>query len=201
MSETSESQKTIEDYLCRVVRSLHGLPQNEVDEFVAELRSHIQERAAPAGTMTDQSVQDALGSLGKPESLARMYRAECMGARAIAIRSPWLAFKTALLWAFLSVGGLVVFTVSLVGYLMGIDLILSAGLRPWFPENIGIWWGAHPFMLDMGAHWPAPPGANEIVAWWVSPVLLLVGTAFIFGTHLFTLACIRRFRRLRVADA
>ena len=199
MSETKDPEKWIGDYLRRVRRKLGGLSQEEVDEILQELRSHILERAEETGTVTVRNVQAALGSLGRPETLGRMYRSEGLAARALASRSPWLAFRAVLLWAFLSVGGFVVLTVALTGYGMGIDFILSAVLKPFFPRNMGIWWGGHPFVFEMGAHWPAPPGAKELTGWWVSPLLLAVGVGFLFITHRFTLACIRRFRRLRAA--
>lgn len=201
MSATNDPEKWIEDYLRRVSGKLRGLSQQEVGEILEELRGHIRERALETGTLTVGSVQAALESLGKPETLARMYRTEGLAVRAIASRSPWLAFRAVLLWAFLSVGGLVVFTVAVTGYGMGIDFILSAVLKPLFPRNMGIWWGGHPFVFEMGAHWPAPPGAKELTGWWVSPLLLAVGIGFLFITHRFTLACIRRFRRLRAAHA
>lgn len=201
MREANEPREMIENYLRQVRSGLRGLAENEATEILRELRSHIEERAQVAGAVTRTSVEAALESLGRPGNLARMYRTEDLAARAVASRSPWLVLRTVFLWAFLSIGGFIVFTFSLTGYLMGIDFVLSAVLRPFFPSNMGIWLGRNPFAFEMGAHWPPPRGTVQMHGWWVSAVLLIVGVGFLFITHTLTLACIRRFRRLRVTYA
>lgn len=201
MCEVNDPRNRLEQYLLRVRGGLQGIPHEQVGEIVQELRSHIQDRAEVAGVMTDSAVQAATDSLGKPEDLARMYRAENLTARAIATRSPWLIFRSVIRWAFLSVGGFVVFIVALAGYLMAAGFFLCAVLKPFFPRNVGMWLGGNLSVFDIGAHWPAPTGTREVLGLWMIPISLVAGTVFFLLTHRFTLASVRSFRRTRVTYA
>ncbi|HEV2387237.1 MAG TPA: hypothetical protein VGS20_08280 [Candidatus Acidoferrales bacterium] len=201
MPDATDPRQTMELYLLRVRRALGRLPEGEIVEILRELRSHIQERADRAGAITRESVQVALEALGDPVELARMYLNENLVARAVASRSPWLILRAIFRWACLSAGGFLVFLLALTGYGTGIAFLFCAALKPFFPGHVGLWWRRNPILFDLGAHWPIPAGARELLGWWMIPVSVVAGLALFLLTHRFTLASIRRFRHFRLMPA
>src|SRR4029077_254612 len=103
-------QTRIDTYLMRLRRSLGELPAEEVNEILREIRSHIFERAARDGELTDQKLMTILRELGQPEDIGPLYQAEAMVARARSSFSPSLIFSTTLRWAMRSFVGFVVFS-------------------------------------------------------------------------------------------
>ena len=60
----------VDDYLRRLDAAASGLPADQRDELVSEIRDHLQEalRQAPAGDQA--AVRNALERLGSPEEIA-----------------------------------------------------------------------------------------------------------------------------------
>jgi len=193
----SEAQQKIDAYLAMLRRRLGGLNPDEVREVVEELRSHILERAAGGGELTAAGVDAVLAALGSPEELAREYMTEALLGRAEAGRSPLRTLDGLFHWATFSLAGFVVLLSSVVGYFLGAAL-LCAVLRPFHPHSAGLWLipdstGDFVLSLRMGFE-GAPPGAREVLGWWIVPLGLLAGCGLLVLTTRFALWCARQHR-------
>ena len=77
--------------------------------------------------------------------------------------------------------GFVAFLFSIIGYGLGLSLISCSLLKPFFPNNIGLWVSSHGIEL-------AAPNASdlgpELVGWWIIPMSLFVGVLFLVVTTL-----------------
>src|SRR5271169_4784376 len=109
MTMAGDAQQRIEAYLGRLRGRLRGANDEEVREIVAELRSHIIDKAAVSGEangeITPAGVDAALAALGSPEELASQYMTDTLLARAEVSRSPLQILRSLFRWASLSVAG------------------------------------------------------------------------------------------------
>jgi len=172
----------IDIYLAALRKQLGGLPAEDVEEILRELRGHIAERAEGALQGSGTPVERILRELGAPEHIAALYRADSLVAHARAGFSPVLIVRTTLRWANRTAVGFAAFLAGLVGYAVGASMIVCAILKPFFPANVGLWIGSHHLLL--GAEIPRPQGP-DLLGWWIIPYGLGVGTAFLLGTTVF----------------
>ena len=170
----------VDEYLTALRKQLAGLPAEEVEEILRELRGHIAERAAESDSeQNGRSVVEILRQLGTPEEIGSLYRAEALVAHARAGFSPALIIRATIRWATRTVVGFLTFLAGLVGYALGVSFIACAILKPFFPAYIGLWINSHNVLL--GAEVPRPHGP-ELLGWWIIPYGLGLGVAFILGT-------------------
>jgi len=181
-----DAQLGIDAYLNRMRSRLRGLSDQTTAEILAELRSHITEKAAADGEMTAASVDAALVALGSPEELASEYVTDELLARAEVSRSPIHIIESLFRWASLSVAGFFVLLGSIAGYFLGAAFILVAALKPFHPDTAGLWvtqdaTGDLAFSLHLGFG-SAQVGGREVLGWWVVPVGLLAGCGLVILT-------------------
>jgi hypothetical protein len=198
----SDGQQRIEAYLGKLRGRLHGVRDDEVREIIEELRSHITDRAAADGEVTDAGVDAALAALGSPEELASQYMTDNLLARAEVSRSPVQILKSLFRLASLSVAGFFVLLGSVVGYFFGAVFILVAVARLFHPRTAGLWTLrestgdlALSFRLGFGS---APVGGKDVLGWWVIPVGWLTGCGLVMLTTHIALWFVRQYRRSRV---
>jgi uncharacterized membrane protein len=173
-------QGQVDGYFAALREQLAGLPADDVEEIVRELRGHIVERAAEGSSERNATpVEQILRQLGTPEEIGALYRADAMVAHARAGFSPALIISTTTRWATKTFLGFLAFLAGLVGYAFGAALIVCAVLKPFFPAYIGLWINPHGVLL--GAEVPRPHG-QELLDWWIIPYGLGLGIAFILGT-------------------
>lgn len=202
VSSTDEQQQKIEAYLARLRGGLRGMNEHEVDEILQELRAHIADKTVVGGGATTSTVDTTLDALGSPEALANQYLTVALLSRAEINRSPVRIMQGLFRWASLSIAGLLVMAASIVGYVLGGALMLSALLKLIHPRTAGLW--AYPastgdleLSLRMGFGGP-PIGARDVLGWWILPVGLLTGCGLVALTTRFALWCARRYRQSRV---
>ena len=105
----------LETYLTQVQRYLHGLPDAEAREVIAELRSHVLDKVD--GAPTSQGVEAAIAQLGSPKEVARLNVTERVVVHLEAGRSPWRVLLGVTRLARLSLYGFFTFLVTFVtGY-------------------------------------------------------------------------------------
>jgi hypothetical protein len=199
---SGEAEQKIEAYLARLRKHLRGIDEKELHEILEELRGHILDRSTVSGEEASADAMDrTLAALGTPERLAGEYLADNLLAQADMSRSPLRVLQILFRWASLSVAGFFVFLGSIVGYFLGAALILCALLKPVHPQTAGLWripagadGSAFSLRLGFGS---APPGASDVLGWWIIPIGLVVGWALVMLTTRFGLGCARRLRRSR----
>ncbi len=191
----TDDARQIDDYLGKLRRNLRGLKADDARDIVEELRSHILDKSA------EQKVEAVLSALGPPEELASQYTTESLFVRAEVSRSPWAILKSLFHWASLSVAGFFVLMGSLLGYFAGVVLILVGYLKLIHPHTAGIWTtrddtGDLQILVRLGFGSP-PPGAHEVMGWWIVPIGVLGGFGLVMLTTRFALWCVRRYRQTR----
>ena len=181
-----------EEYLRAVRKRLRGFPPEAAGEIVDELRSHIIDKTAQTN-----DVAATLAALGDPEELAARYIAEDTLARAEVSRTPFGVLDALFRWATLSASGFFVLVAAMGGYFFGAALIVCAILKPFHPASAGLWeiasGGDIQYSLRMGFGAP-PPGAIDLLGWWIVPIGLVGGAALVTLTTRFALWCARRAR-------
>lgn len=192
-----ESQKVIEQYLAALRRHLRELMDEDAQDIVEEIRAHILDKTSGGGE--PEAVSATLAALGTPEELASRYRTDELLARAQRSRSPALLFRSLLRWATLSLVGLIVFVVSVAAYCAGGVLVLLAGLKVLYPRTTGIWRlpGPNNYGAGFGNTGNPPPGAHDILGWWLVPVLSGLGLGLMALTFWFGTWSLRKFWRPR----
>jgi len=179
---TEPANDPVDSYLAALRKQLAGLPADEVDEILQELRGHIVERAAGSGSEQNRlPVERVLRELGTPEEIGSLYRADALVARARAGFSPALIIRATNRWATRTVLGFLAFLTGVMGYAVGCAFIACAVLKPFFPTHIGLWINSHNVLLGAA---PRPHGP-ELLGWWIIPYGLAVGSAFILGVTVF----------------
>jgi hypothetical protein len=202
MTIAEDSQHKIDAYLGQLRKRLRGLRDEDVQEIVEELRSHILDKALVAGNVTAAGVDSAVTALGSPDDLAGQYMTDDLLARAQVSGSLLLILRSLFRWASLSVAGFFILIGSLLGYFLGIVLGWAAILKPLHPHTAGLWvipkpGGDYELSLHIAGFGSAPPGAHEVLGWWIIPLGLIVGLGLFFVTLRLDLWCIGRFRQSR----
>jgi Protein of unknown function (DUF1700) len=201
MNMTGESQQQIEAYLNRLRTRLQGINDVEVRDIVEELRSHITDKLESHETTAPVDVSTILCALGSPEELASQYVTDNVLAKAEVSRSPLQILKSLFRWASLSVMGFFVLLGSMLGYFVGIVLMLVALLKPIHPQTAGLWLFPHAngdiefsFRLGFGG---VPPGGKEVLGWWMVPIGFSAGCALVMVTTYVAVWCVRQYRKSR----
>lgn len=192
MTTVAGSERTMDKYLARVRAALLGLPEGEIDDILRELRSHIVELAGANGG----DVEAAIRSLGDPVDLSKSYRTENLLAQAECGGSP-LAILQGLRHGSRSGIGRFLGTVLYVfGYANVLTLWAAAIEKLFAPSRTGLWY-------EPGSWWPftlvtdgqPPPGAREVLGWWLIPAAAVLGWALRYLIDRIALRWIRRHRR------
>jgi hypothetical protein len=176
---------------------LRGINEQDIQEIVQELRSHILDKTETRENTLDK-VSETLESLGSPEQLAGEYLTDNLLARAEVSRSPMRILAVLFRWASLSIAGFLVFLSSIAGYFLGMAFVLCALLKPIHPQTAGLWiipTDAEGTTISLRLGFGSPPlDARDVLGWWIVPIGLIVGCGLAMLTTRFALWCVRRYR-------
>jgi len=181
-------------YLDQVRRHLKGLPQVEVQEIVAELRSHVLDKVE--GTPTPQKVEAAIAALGSPREVARLNLTERVAAELEADRSPLTVLRGVGRLAGLSLYGAFAGLVSFTGYAMAAAFLVTAAVKPFAREHAGLWRvpDAHDnYSFSLGVN--SSPHGQELLGWWIIPIGIAAGLVLGWLTWRFGLFSVRLMGR------
>jgi hypothetical protein len=173
---TPTRNEQIETYLAGLDEALKGMRREQRDEILKEIRTHILD-SLPDNPQA--GVEPVLRALGAPERLAEQYQTEFLLAQASHSFSPWLLLSTAWRWGHTGVRGFVVFMVAMVGYVVALGFFVTALLKPFLPNRIGLWVGHGSFAF--GATGPGT-GVHEVLGNSYIPVTMLLAFGAAVGT-------------------
>lgn len=183
LSEAGEAR--VRGYLFVLGQSLKSfLPRAVVMDAVQELESHIRERIDGAEPEPDEhtALERLLQEIGMPQRVAQAYSAEITIEEAITTgrivptaRAFWNLATTSLLGFFPALG-------LLLGYLLGFGSLLTAFLKPIFPNNAGM------LVVDgvprgFGVFEDIPQGGEMAGGYWIIPILIAMGLAVLIITQ------------------
>jgi hypothetical protein len=201
MTFSGESERTIEAYLAALRKQLWDLTDEDARDIVDEIRTHILEKTS--GDTAPETVQETLTALGTPVDLAGRYRTEELLERGRQARSASFVLRSLLRWTGLSVGAVLVFAVSIIGYGVGGGLFLL-GIMKVMDHSTGVWGVFNQHNVSLGFQSPGPPstpGAHELLGWWLLPIGLLFGPGLFLLTFRLDTWSIRRFWKPRTPAA
>jgi hypothetical protein len=196
MTLSAESQKSIDTWLAAFRKQLRDLMDEDARDIVEEIRAHILDKTS--ADPSPDSTRATLAALGTPEQLAVRYRTDELLQRAQLSRSPAVILRSTLRWATLSLAGLLVFVVSVVGYCIGGILVVAALLKAVFPRHAGlnITHNADTWGLGFGAG-SGPATGHDPLGLWLIPIFLLIGGGILFLTFRFGAWSLRKLWRPR----
>jgi hypothetical protein len=185
MTLSDASQKAIDDYLAALRRQLRDLMEEDMNDIVEEIRTHILDKA----TAGAHPVEQTLAALGAPGDRAARYCTEEMMRRAEAHRSGTQKARIAGRWTFAILAGLVVLIVSAVGYSLGGFLIIIGIAKLMWPKGTGLWESHNPdgtwgLGLSGGSGNAPPANSHDLLGWSVYPIGFILGPAIIYWTYL-----------------
>src|SRR5687768_17517137 len=138
LSETGESR--VRGYLFVLERSLRTTATATLAaDAVREVESHIRDRVAESEGMPNErdALEAILTRLGSPATVARAYSLEMImeeaevGGRMVAV------IRSVFHGAIIGVGQFFIAMLLFTGYVAGAGFILTAALKPIFPNNVG----------------------------------------------------------------
>ena len=157
--------------------------------ILREIAAHIRDAQEEPGAKLD----DVLARLGPPEKLAAQYRDGLLIRQASRSYSPVVLLRGTLRLATRGVSGMVVFFAGMFGYLIGGGCVLSAMLKPVFPQNTGVWMrDGH--IVSSGTLLAIPAGAHEVLGNWYIVIMLVLGSLLLLGTMYLIRATLRLSR-------
>ncbi len=184
----------LDAYLAQVHRHLKGLPEAEVRETLAELRSHVLDKVE--GHVSPASVEAAIAELGSPREVARVNVTERVVAGLETSRSPLSVLRGVVRLAGLSVYGLCAFLVSFAGYAMAAAFFVTALAKPFFWDHAGLWVGRDPtgdLTVSLGINTGVT--GHEVLGVWIIPIGLAASAVFGWLTWRFGIFSLRLMGR------
>lgn len=187
-----------EVYLEELRSFLKRVPAGETEEILREISTHLAEKSTVGDRIDPMLEQQAILDLGPASDLGRLFLADFNLQAAGVSRSPHRILRSLFQWSTFSAIGFFTLLVGLLGYLSAAVLLVSAVLKPFVPESIGVWYRPHPFSISTGYH-AAKPASFEVLGWALVPVFIVAGSLLSVLTTWTTSWAIRRFaKRLRI---
>lgn len=180
------TDRQMESYLTSLRAHLGPMTLSEREEILREIEAHIRD----AQEERHWSLEEVLTRLGKPEELAAQYRDGMLIRRASRSYSPVLLLRGALRLATRGLSGIIVFFAGVIGYAIGGGFVLSAFLKPVFPDHTGVW-VRDGQLISSGTLLYPPAGAHEVLGYWYIVVMLILGSLLLLGTMYLIRATLR----------
>jgi hypothetical protein len=170
MTKEESVQSRVEGYLDRVRTELRGLPARQIDDILRELHAHAIELAEGKG------IEAAFASLGDPADLAKAYRAESKIVRAECSSSTLTIFLGLRHAGRTRTGRFLATVLYAFGYVNVVALWLVAVDKLLWPSRTGLWYLPGDWKsLALRTNYSPPPGAHELLGWWLIPAAILAG--------------------------
>jgi hypothetical protein len=150
-----------------------------------------------------EALERILLELGPPLHVAKAYSAERIVDEAIATERFVPMLRAVWHLAVTTVSGFGAALGILIGYLIGIVLLIIAALKPIFPENVGLWvrngqTSVFP-SFNLGAQFPLPPDHHVIGGYWIIPICLFLGMLILVLNHRGTMKFLNWWRNRRIS--
>ena len=165
-------------------------PQSTVDrdDIVEETRLHILARIE-----TGQTLQAVLSSLGPAEVYASRFNDEMEITGALGSEKPIAVLFTILKRAHRSLTAVAAVASVLALSVCALAFVVTAGLKPFDPEHIGLWLSSHGSLLVGSIS--NPTDHRELLGGWIYPVAaIMVAIAWLLG-RLVMIWTLRRIAR------
>ncbi len=170
-----------EGFLRRVRQGLASLTPAEQEDIIAELRSHLLDRQ-------NQGHENPLAGFETPEDLAADFVSEHALRGALSQGTSWALGRALLIAARDSVLSLAVLFPLLVLQVAALGVLVVAALKPFMPEQLGLWIGGGNFLVGTSN---GNPAVHEVLGWWAIPVLTIAGVLLFWFCNRAMMALVR----------
>ena len=178
---TPANAAAIDPFLRKVRQGLASLPTAEREEIVAELRADLLERQARGDA-------DPLRGFGSPEKLAAEFVGEYTLRGALAQGTSWALGRALCVAGRDSGRALLALLPLLLLQLTALSLLLSAALKPFLRDHVGLWMGGGVFFIGVSAERGA---THEVLGWWSLPIFALAGGLLFWWSNRAMMALVR----------
>src|SRR5204863_6515448 len=162
----------VNGYLFVLERSLKSfLPIDVARDAVREIESHLRERIATADGAPNEraALERILSELGPPLRVAQAYSAERTIDEAVTTGRLVPILRAIGQIAATTVTGFLAALAVFAGYLTSFAFFAIAGLKPIFPQNVGIQF-VHGIPVALGAHFPRTQDVDLRGGYWIIPI-------------------------------
>jgi hypothetical protein len=167
----------IADYVDQLDRALAGIPADQKEDILQEIRTHITDSVS--GSVDGQeALERVFHLLGTPGQLADRYRTEAFLTRAGKSFSPLVLFQTSWRWAKMGAKGMLAFFIAICGYGSALAWTVTAMMKPFVP-SVGLWVGGDTFQFGPGS---GIGGKHELLGNYYIPVVIVLAFAAASGT-------------------
>lgn len=179
----------INQYLKTLAQYMSRLDEEQVNEVIREIESHIYDVIDDAEIEGNPiSVEEVLARFGSPRQLAQQYSDHLI------MGTPPPPGFAALRSVKRGVTAGVFYGSGLIGYTLGIVLIIIGILKVFLPKSVGVWASDHGQSFIVGVVDQAPVSTQELLGMWLIPVSIISGAAVLFFTRRL-LSVLKQFRQ------
>jgi hypothetical protein len=175
----------VRGYLYVLERSLRSfLPRDVVADAVREIETHIADRVSSTAAAPDErtALERVLTEIGPPLRVAQAYSAELTLDEAVTTGRIGAMARSLWYFAVNSVAGFFGAIALFIGYTLGLSFLFLAGLKPVFPNNVGLVSEAGRLTGSIGLI-ALGPGQTVVGGYWLIPVCAIIGFLVLVGTH------------------
>ncbi|WP_412467350.1 HAAS signaling domain-containing protein [Pedobacter sp. KLB.chiD] len=170
------AERIYQDYLYRIRKEVKGLNQQNQDEILMELNSHIYENLQehPTGNEVEKLL-NILEKLGRPEEILKPLVADKKLTEATQTFNPIAVFKALLL----NLTNGISYIIFFILYLFLFGFVFLIGAKIWNPSQVGFFYKpGEVFIIGLSKGLVNP--ADEILGNWFIPVMIIVTVALYF---------------------
>ncbi|MCX2495699.1 DUF1700 domain-containing protein [Pedobacter sp. PF22-3] len=167
------AERIYKDYLYRIRKEVKGLNQQNQDEILMELNSHIYENLQehPTGNEVEKLL-DILEKLGRPEEILKPLVADKKLAEATKTFNPIHVFKALLL----NLTNGISYIIFFILYLFLFGFLFLIGAKIWDPAQVGFFYKpSEVFILGHSKGFVDP--ADERLGNWFIPAMVISAVA------------------------
>lgn len=172
--KNNSAQRVYNDYIKRCRKALKGLPENDTEECLLEINSHIYEyHEANKASDEMENLLNVLDRLGLPEETLIEFTASKKINQAVKTLNP--KFLIQALFLNIRRGVIYVFLSLLLIFLLSFPILIVFKLI--YPEKVGCFVGEKSLYLGfVGQH----PNTTEVLGNWFIPAALLTAALLYF---------------------
>ena len=192
--ENEKSKDLVQTYLDKLRGELKKLPEKEKEEILLEIKGHIEERIAQG-----KELSEIFKKLGEPSSFAQEFITQSFLSQGIATKSVPLILKGMLRWGITTLTGFFFGLLFFSLYLLSLGLVVVALLKPFFPQEIGLFvkdgnfwgWGYEKGVQNIS-------NTNDILGYAFILIALIIGVLIFLVTTWFLKRVIKIYFEKRI---
>lgn len=173
MTENEKLPAEAEDFLRQLRSGLGRLPQDEREDILREVRSHLRDRQGSGTARLLDGFEDAQTYASRFVSEAALRGALAQGTSVELGRALLTGAKSGL---FMLLTVVPIAAAQLAGGL----LVISGVLKPFMPSHIGLFVDPRGGFLALGAYAGGVRAAHEVLGFWAVPLFITTGVALLW---------------------